>query len=46
MDLVFFNLTLNIIHIVFYHKNSGHGTFEENGKIFSSLVGMVERTNK
>lgn len=25
---------------------SGHGTFEENGKIFSSLVGTVEKTNR
>lgn len=25
---------------------SGHGTFEENGKIYSNVVGMVEKTNK
>jgi len=24
----------------------GHGTFEENGKIFSNVVGVVEKTNK
>ncbi|MFN9910831.1 MAG: hypothetical protein ACK56F_32780 [bacterium] len=24
----------------------GHGTFEENGCIYSSLVGTVEKTNR
>lgn len=25
---------------------SGHGTYEEEEKIFSSIIGVVEKTNK